>query len=82
MLIEVTKEDISSASGTTMRCPIARALLRTTNQLWSVWPLEALAFEVFTDREIELPFEAARFARQFDAGRRVKPFSFQAEIVE
>ncbi len=77
MIINVTKKDIEDGQKLTgfraVCCPIALAVKRRTNATFTT--VGVLAIHV-DDRQFSTPSKAAKFIRDFDAGRPVKPMRF------
>lgn len=83
MLIQVLQEDIDNAGAGSYRCPIAKAIARITGQLVSV-SFMGVFYWNYTDnlkgKRAKLPNEASFFVIAFDAGKEVKPFSFELDL--
>lgn len=61
-------------------CPIALALTEATGrQGWEVGDSQAWLWAPMVLRHYPLPDVATRFVHDFDAGRPVRPFSFEVE---
>lgn len=81
MRIEVTEDDIATGSLFSWGCPIAKAISR------AMQGEEALVRGTCVDLEyayepVSLPRAARKFVRDYDAGKPVKPFSFELPGVE
>lgn len=80
MKIEVTASDIKNGERESpSRCPIARALKRSTRHYWLVHEdgVRMLCEEQNgSGFEAWLPKKADTFVRRFDEGWKVRPFSF------
>ena len=74
--ITVTKADIKEGIRfSSQSCPVAKALNRacpSKRDYWSVGPVTMS----FYPRKFKTPSDVQRFIKAFDAGKRVKPFSF------
>lgn len=75
--VTVTREDIKLSAIDPYTCPIERALMRMNfvNPCVSTWGNIVASFCGVVFR-YKPPRSVVRFARKFDAGERVKPFSF------
>ncbi len=78
--ITVTKVDIKDGIRfSSQSCPVAKALNRdcpSKRAYWSVGPVTLS----FYPRKFTTPLEVQSFIKAFDAGKRVKPFSFSLPI--
>jgi hypothetical protein len=80
MRIEVTQEDIGNGKRKSCwGCPIALAVGRTANLSFGERFVGSTFIEWFDGRwhRSEVPPLAAQFIEAFDAGKPVKPFSFE-----
>jgi hypothetical protein len=89
--VNVTQEDIEKGDNDCRSCPIARAILRGYDDVGmvSVQPIGRPSVEQFrafwevgdTLYRADLPNEARKFIKNFDAGMPVTPFHFELEGV-
>ena len=79
MKIEVTREDINSATRMCMKsCAIATALRRQGVSFFGVLPIKGVLWH--GGSASLLPVEAARFAIQFDNHYDIAPFTFELDV--
>lgn len=88
-LIQVTQEDIDQGCRNSGgRCPIARALIRALSVDFSPHVYVAKTqVNVWNNKKFVvqhrgIPEVAKNFIKQFDAGEKVLPFSFEFEILD
>lgn len=79
--VEVTERDIVHGRTCDCKmCPVAIALHRLTGRVWHV--SAEMAYEMGKGRRFRNPSEVSQWIRQFDLGQAMKPFTFEALIVE
>jgi hypothetical protein len=78
--INVTWDDIEHGrQGSSMSCPIARAVGTALNDRVSVGRDRLSTMRTY--KVAYLPPEARTFISEFDAGRPVSPFTFEIELI-
>ena len=79
MIIKVLKEDIRKGKRQNAQyCPIARAIKRKTKRGDVMVDSRRVMFGWMT---FEMPVRAENFIMNFDAGKPVKPFQFELEVL-
>jgi hypothetical protein len=80
MKIEVTQEDIDKGiPEDSLRCPIGRAMYRTTGGVWMVYKNVMVPWQISCWKTTSLPDIAEGFIKNFDKRLTVKPFTFEIE---
>lgn len=72
----VTQQHIDNASSTALHCPIAACITENMATV-KAWVANYSVYDLNTSRKLgQLGWRCRRFIRRFDAGKKVRPFSF------
>lgn len=78
--VEVTQADIDEGErGHCAQCPIAKAMERTTGEVWHVTLFGAFPRDRYVPTA-QIPSKVQEFILAFDRGEPVTPFTFTLEV--